>query len=147
RVHAYDLLDVLEALDIGAVDIRDDIAGMDFARFGRAARLNLANFWRGERLTVGREQDCEDNDRENKIRDRPAGDNFGALTQSLAVERYGPFRRAQLVHPGDRQARAGIGIAKHLDVAAERAHAELPAGAGPGPPTDHLRPTTEPEPT
>jgi len=59
RVHAYDLLDVLEALDIGAVDIRDDIAGMDFARFGRAARLNLANFWRGGRLTLGREQDRE----------------------------------------------------------------------------------------
>ena len=66
-VHADDLLDVLEALDIGAVDIRDDIAGMDFARFGRAARLDLANFWRGERLTVGREQDCEDDDRENPL--------------------------------------------------------------------------------
>src|SRR5437762_4244961 len=145
RVHAYDLLDVLEALDIGAVDIRDDIAGMDFTRFGRAARLDLANFWRGERLTVSREQDREDDDREDKIRDRSAGDNCGALPQSLAVERYGPFRRAQLVHPGDRQARTGIGIAKHLDVAAERDRAELPAGAGPVPPAEQFRPETDRE--
>src|SRR4029077_4924181 len=66
-------------------------------------------------------------------------DNRRPLPQTLAVERYGPFGRAELGQPCDRQARGGIGVAKHLDVATERDRAEFPTGAGAVPPTEQFR--------
>src|ERR1700730_6692331 len=145
RIEAYDLLHVLEALDVAAVDADDQIAGMDAARLGRAAGLHLADFGRGEGLAIGHEQQGQHDNRKHEIGDRTAGDDRGALAKPLAVEGHRPFGRTELAQPGDRQAGAGIGVAEHLDVAAERDRAELPAGAGPVPPAEQLRPEADRE--
>jgi hypothetical protein len=87
-------------------------------------------------LTIGHEQHRQHDDGEDEIRDRAAGDDGGALTEPLAVKRHLPLGRGELAEPRDRQARAGIAVAEHLDVTAERDGAELPAGAGAVPPAE-----------
>ncbi len=112
---------------------------MDAARLGCAGRLNLADFGRGEGLAIGHEQQGQHDDRKHEIRNRTAGDDRGALAKPLAVEGHRPFGGAELGQPGDRQAGAGVGVAEHLDVAAERDRAEFPAGAGAVPPAEQFR--------
>ncbi len=102
RVQANQLLYVLEALDAPAIDADDHIAGMDAARLGGAARLHLADFGRRERLAIGHEQQGQDDDREDEVRDRPAGNNRRPLPETLAVKRHGPFGGAEVGQPRDR---------------------------------------------
>ena len=97
-----------------------------------------ADFGRREGLSLEDEDDGEHQHREDEIGDRPGGDHCRALRQALVVE--GDFallgrHGAQLIA----RHRGGIGIAEHLDVAAERDGAELPARAGAIVPAEELR--------
>ena len=138
-IEAHHLLYILEAMDVAAVDADDQIARMDAAGLGRAGRLYLADFSRGEGLPIGHEQQGQDDPGKNKIRDRTTGHDRGALAEPLAMEGHRPFGGAEPGQPGNRQAGAGIGVAEHLDVAAERDRAELPTGPGAVPPTEQFR--------
>src|SRR5207253_1434003 len=79
------------------------------------------------------------------IRRRTAGDDGGALPEPLAVERDLALGLGQLAEPRDRQARAGVAVAEHLDVAAQWDGAEFPAGTGAIPPAEDLRAETDRE--
>ena len=107
--------------------------------------MHLSDFGRREGLAVGHEQQRQDHDGEDEIGYRSAGDDRRPLAEPLAMKGHGPFRRAQLGQPRDRQTRSGVGVAKHLDVAAERDRAELPASAGPVPPAEQFRPKPDRE--
>ena len=82
-------------------------------------------------------------DREQEIRRRPGRDDRGALAQPLVVKGDLPLRRREPRQPGGRQARAGVAVAEHLDIAAERDRAELPARPGAVPPAEQLRPEAD----
>src|SRR5271165_773144 len=138
-IETHRLLHVLETMNRPAINLENDVARANPTLLGSAARLNLPDFGRRERLAVGHEQNCQGGNRKDEIRRRPRGDDRGTLAQSLVMKRDVSFGLAEAREASGRQARAGIVVTEHLYVAAERDRAEFPAGSGAIPPAEQLR--------
>src|SRR5579875_2827194 len=69
----------------------------------------------------------------------------GALRQALVMERHRLLGLGHRLEPFGRPHRRRVGVAEHLDVAAERDRAHFPAGADPVGPAEQLRPEADRE--
>ena len=91
------------------------------ARSAALPGATLADLGRRERLARRCMNSAgEDDDREEEIGERPGGDDRRALAEPLVVERDLALLRR---HRAERSASGvldGVGVAEHLDVAAER---------------------------
>ncbi len=138
-VEAHVTLHFLEAVDGMAVDGDDGVAGFEPARLGGAAGLDLADLGRRERLAECREQQAQRDHGEEKIGRRPGDHHGDALHQPLVMEGNRLFGVAHPLEVFGRGLGSGIGVAEHLDVAAQRHGAEFPARADAVGPAENLR--------
>src|SRR5260221_9598598 len=137
-VETHRLLNILETFDLAAIDLGNRIARLDATLLGGTVGLHLPDIGRRERLADGGEEPGEKDDGEDKVSRRSSRDNGDALAQAFVME---GDRAIVLAHRGKRigRQRAGIGIAIHLDVAAERYRAQLPPRSGTVVPAEDLR--------
>src|SRR5262249_27971334 len=136
RIEAHRLLHVLETMNAPAIYLQNNVAGANASLLGGAARLDLPDLGRCERLAIGHEQDRQGDDGKDEIRRRAGSDYRGALAQSLVMKRHLPFGRTETRKARSRQTRTGIAVAEHLHVTAQRDRAEFPACSGSIPPAE-----------
>ena len=126
RMAPNDALQLLEARDGLAVHRQDPVTRDQAGRFGRAARLHLADLGRRERSTDGREQQRQRDHRKDEVGKRAGDHDRHALPHALRREAVRVGQGAQV------DGRAGrIGVAMHLHVAAKRHGAHFPARTRP----------------
>jgi hypothetical protein len=127
--HRRDAPQILEAVDLLAIDGENDVARLDARLRGWRACQHAANPGGQCVLTHDREGCGEDQDRENEIGDRAGGDDHRAIDHGLAGQRAAPLR---LRHPPDALVVRGagdVGVPMEFHVAAERKGGEAPPRA------------------
>ena len=98
----HDALDLLETLDLHAVDADDAVAGPQAGALRGAVRRDAGDLGRREGLADDAVHAGEGDDREQEIGERAGEDDRRALTEALVVERDGALFRGHLAerwHP------------------------------------------------
>ncbi len=137
-MQADDPLDILEPVDGHAVDLDDHVPRLESGLLGGAVRLYGPDIRRREGLADDTEQPGENDYGEKEVGERSGTDDGRAVSQRLVLERHAALFFGQFA-PGPVRLVIDLPLAEHLDVAAKRNGAELPARARPVVPAEEFR--------
>ena len=133
-----DPLNVLEALDLVAVDSQELVACHEARSLGRRVGLYVADHGGREGLADEGEEPGQEKDGEEEVGQGAGGHDPAALAQALGRKGHRPLLGRHLCDRRVGHAR-GIDVAEHLHIAAERYETEFPACLGPIGPSEDLR--------
>ena len=136
--------DIHEYVDRPAVDRQDAVAASQSRGFGCRPGHDLARDRRRGRRSDERRETGEDQDREQKVGDRPRRHDQRALPHRLRGKGVRPLVGGQRLPFGVGLADR-VAVARELDIAAERQPADLPLGAAFVGPAEDLAPETDRE--